>query len=165
MNDTQTSYMTANRAMRKQHRSLSAMRIHRARILAELREAYLSRYARRSSEAKYLPYIIHDNEHIKAAVFGYQEAGFVMLVATDKRVIFLDKKPLFINQDEVTFDVVSGVKLNETVMGATLKLHTRVKDYKLFTMKEASAEHFMQYIETHCLEFNNAARNTYDRLS
>ena len=165
MNDAQANYMTANRAMRKQHRSLSAMRVHRARIMSELHEAYLSRYALRSSEGRYLPYIIRDDEHIKAAVFGYQEAGFVMLVATDKRIIFLDKKPLFINQDEVTFDVVSGVKLNETVIGATLKLHTRVKDYKLYTLNENSAEHFMQYIEMHCIEFNNVLRNTYDRPS
>lgn len=165
MDDAQTNYITANRVMRKQHRSIGAMRIHKLRIRSELRRAYVSRLALKSSESRYLPYIIRDDEHIQAAVFGYQEAGFVMLVATDKRVIFLDKKPLFINQDEVTFDVVSGVKLNETIIGTTLKLHTRVKDYKLFTFNEDSAEFFMNYIETHCLEFNNVLRNTYDRPS
>ncbi len=165
MNDVSTDYMAASRIIKRQHLSLSALRIHRMRITAELKDVFMSRLAIKSSEGRYLPYIIHDDEHIKAAVFGYQEAGFVMLVATDKRVIFLDKKPLFVNQDEVTFDVVSGVKLNETIIGTTLKLHTRVKDYKLFTFNEDSAEHFMHYIETHCLEFNNVLRNTYDRPS
>ena len=162
MNEAQTEYVSMNSLMKKQHRTMGEMRMHRTRIYYEMREAFLSRWALKSSEGRYLPYIIHDHEHIKAAVFGYQEAGFVMLVATDKRVLFVDKKPLFINQDEVTFDVVSGVKINETVAGATLKLHTRVKDYKLFTFNEKSAENFMRFIETRCLEFNNMVRSGYD---
>lgn len=58
------------------------------------------------SEGRYLPEIIHDDEHIKGAWYGRYENGSAMLVATDHQVIFLDRMPLFTASDELT---ISGI--------------------------------------------------------
>lgn len=127
-------------------------KVHRARIDRELKSAGVSRFALASSEAKYLPAIIHHNEHICAAVFGRSKAGLVMLLATDRRIIFLDKKPLFANENEINFSAVNGISWGANGLGATVNLHTRVVDYHLKTLSRKSAEIFAHYIEERCLE-------------
>lgn len=133
--------------------------MHQMRVRLEMQQAGASRNAFRSMEGKYIPHIIHIDEHIQGIVFGYQEVGFAMLIATDKRVLFLDKKPMFTNQDELTYNVVSGVVYNHSFIGTTVVLHTRVKDFKLFTRNKESVETFVHYIELRCLE--NKELDTY----
>lgn len=127
-------------------------KVHRARIERELKAAGVSYFALSSAEAKYLPSIIHHNEHVSAAVFGRCKTGLVMLVATDKRIIFLDKKPLFANEDEINFQAVNGISWGAVGFGATVNLHTRVVDYHIRTLSRKSAEIFAHYIENRCLE-------------
>ena len=62
-------------------------------------------------------------------------------------------------QDEITFDVVSGVSLNHAAIGYTVNLHTRIRDYKIFTFNGVSAKTFINYIEQRCLENTNGKRN------
>lgn len=135
-------------------RSLPAYPANRRnRIRKELLSAGMSRLALYTEESDYLPHIIHDGENIGGIAYGWSKGNFVMLAATNRRVLFLDKKPLFTNVDEVTYNVVSGVKLGSVGLGATLVLHTRVKDYKLFTLNESAARKFVDYIEARAVEF------------
>jgi hypothetical protein len=144
------NYVKRNSIINRRRSEISST--HKQRVQAELKNALLSRWAMRSMEGKYIAQLIHVDEHIEGAVFGYQEVGFAMLVATNWRVIFLDRKPLFMNSDEVNYRVVSGVNNNEVGYGSTVVLHTRVKDYKLFTFNRSSAEQFVHSIETRCME-------------
>ena len=111
-----------NMVVTSPHIKRSDWAVHRMRVRLEMQRAGASHYVLRSMEGRYLPSIIHIDEHVEGIVFGYQEVGFAMLIATDKRIIFLDKKPMFVNEDEVTYNVVSGVGYNNTVVGTTLIL-------------------------------------------
>lgn len=122
----------------------------------------LGRMARLSMESRYLPHIIQPDEKLEAVVYGRSPDGMAMLVATDKRAIFLDKKPLFVNEDEVTYDVVSGVDHSHLGMGSTVILHTRVKDYRIQTMNHRCAQNFVKAIETRCI--NNRRIDKGDSL-
>lgn len=122
------------------------------RIRQQLRSLGVSHAARHSMEARYLPHIIHTDEYIQGVVYGKSEEGLAMLVATDKRAIYLDKKFLFVNVDEITFDVVSGVNHSHVGLGSTITLHTRIKDYTLKTMNEKCAQGFVKAIESRCVE-------------
>jgi len=127
-------------------------KVHRARIRRELKEAGLSSFALGQPEAIYLHRLIHPHEHIGAAVFGRHKAGLVMLVATDLRVIFFDKKPFFSTEDEINFNSVFGVSVGTGGLGATVSLHTRVADYTIRTYNRRSAANFVTFIEQSCLE-------------
>lgn len=104
------------------------------------------------SEARYLPKIIHPTETIGGVVYGRHPEGLAMLIATDKRVIYLNKNPLFTNMDEVTYDVVSGVRHSKAGLATTVTLHTRIKDYPIRSFNNRCASGFVHYIEDRRLE-------------
>lgn len=126
--------------------------LHAARIKTQLKNLGMTRYGLWKMESRYLPHVVHPDETIEAVTYGLAGDSSAMLVATDRRVIFLDKKPLFISQDEITYDVVSGVNYNRAGVGSTVTLHSRVKDYTIQTLNEHCAQQFVSYIETRCLE-------------
>ena len=125
---------------------------HKRRVLQELRDAGASGYGLMHMESHYLPQIIHPNEHIGGVIYGHFEEGFAMLVATDLRVIFLDRKPFFTNQEEITYDVVSGINFGHAGFSSSVTLHTRIKDYHIRTLNLRCADQFVEYIEYRCLE-------------
>lgn len=122
------------------------------RVWKELKNLGMSWAALRTMEGRYLPHIIHDGEHIGGVVYGWSNGSFAMLAATDRRVIFLDRKPLFTDEDEISYDIVSGVDYGSTGLDSTLTLHTRVKDYKIYTFNDKSARGFIDYIESRAIE-------------
>lgn len=125
---------------------------HVQRIKKELVAAGMSTYGLRKAESRYLPHIIHKDEHIGGVVYGLYDGGGGMLIATDKRVIFLDKKPMFTTNDEVSYNVVSGLKINRSAFVNVITLHTRIKDYTLRYVNIECATKFKKYLETRSLE-------------
>lgn len=133
---------------------------HELRIVEDLKRLGTTKFELLTSESNYLPKIIHPKEQLGGVAFGHHELGYSMLIATDRRIIFLDKKPFFANMDDITYDVISGVSLSHAGFGSTLVLHTRIKDYKLLTMNDKSSAIFVDYIETRCLEHEKSNGKT-----
>lgn len=125
---------------------------HQRRIKQELTSAGLSRYALLKNEARHLPNVIHEDEHIIAAINGRSATGSVMLVATDRRVIFLDCKSFYTTLDEISYDVVAGVMHHIQGVYANVILHTRVGEYNLRLVNKFQAHKFVDCIERKRLE-------------
>ena len=138
---------------------------HRDRVMQDLRNLGVTKLGLARMESRYLPHIIHPDEIIGGVVYGHSQDGFVMLIATETRVIFLDKKPLYVNQDEITYYVISGISISHAGVGSTVTLHTRIKDYKIRTYNYKCANNFVEYIETRCLEHNDGNKDRYDQLT
>lgn len=73
-------------------------------------------------------------------------------MATDERVIYYDRKPLFTAMDEISYRVVSGIKVASQGDLTSLTLHTRIGDYTIRLANPASAEAFAHFIEKRALE-------------
>ena len=126
---------------------------HIDRIRKELQEAGLSPYALKKGESKNLPALIHSKEHVHAAIMGRRDmVTNAMLVATDRKVLYLQYSPLFMNTDEITYEVVSGVTFGRQGMTNALVLHTKIGDFKLQLVNAQAAERFITYIEKRRLE-------------
>lgn len=125
---------------------------HQERVKNELKAAGLTKYELWSMEGRYLPHIIHHDEHLGGVIYGASEGRLIMLVATDRRVVALSKKPLFVDEDELNYDMVGGVSFTHAGPGSTVILHTRMKEYPVRTFNSRAAENFVSYIETRCLE-------------
>lgn len=126
---------------------------HYDRVQSELSKAGVSRYGLLRAEGRNLPNIIHPEEHIKAAVYGRTTDGSAMLVATDRRIIFYDKKPLITISDEISYEVVSGIGVNrENGVRASLTLFTRMGEYTIRYASPRAVDTFKSYIETNRLE-------------
>lgn len=130
---------------------------HKERLKHQLKQLGITWAGLRSMEAKHLPHVIHTNEVIGGAVYGRHEYGLAMMVATDRRIIFLDCKPMFTNEDEINYYVVSGISNGNSGLISSITLHTRVKDYKLRTFSPKSVNLFAEFIETRCLEHEDPA--------
>lgn len=132
---------------------------HRQRMHDQLVQCHVSRFAMHMPEIKYLPRIIHDNENIGGIVAGYCDGTPILLVATDHRVIYLDKKPLYFDEKEYSYDVVSGVEVRRAGIGARVTLYTRIDTVSLFTFNAGAYTQFVGYIEVRCLEGDTRTGN------
>lgn len=137
------------------------------RIRQELKQVGVTTFGRAKFASHYLPHILHEDEHIKGAVYGrYNEGtsmlGLVegMLIATDRRVIFLDRKPGFEAMDEFTYDIVSGIQKSYAWPFASITLYTRIANYTLRYANQKCIDIFMHYIEQRRLEsINGTSQN------
>ncbi len=118
----------------------------------ELKAAGMSSHGLRKNEARNLAALLHPDEHVKGVAYGRYTNGSAMLVATDRRILFFDKKPMFQTLDELTYDIVSGIKLTEQFLFSSLILFTRIGNYSLRFINVKSAHVFKKYLENHLLE-------------
>lgn len=131
---------------------MHALTEHQQRVKNELSEAGVTRYGLMKLESRHLPGIILPDEHIDAVAYGLAKRYSAMLVATDRRIIYLDRKPFYTISDEVTYDMVAGVGFNEQKPYASITLHTRIGDYSLRFVRLEPARRFVKYIGLRQLE-------------
>lgn len=121
--------------------------LHRQRVQHELLAAGVTPYGMIKSSSRYLPRIINENEHIKAVIYGVRHSSLVMVAATNQRIIYLDKKPMSVHEDEISYAVASGVQLEVHTFFATVVLHTAIDNYRVRFVNLKCADRFAQYIE------------------
>ena len=132
---------------------------HANRINSELKACGAAAYDIVLPETRYMYHIILPDEHIRGSVYGRYELGRGALVATDRRILFIDKKLLFSHFDEIDFTVVGGVSRTRVWFSGVVTLHTRLGDYKIRTFNQKNARNFVQYIGTRF--FERSAANHY----
>lgn len=106
------------------------------------------------AESRILPNILHEDENILGAIYGFSGLDSVLFVATDKRVVYIDKKFLFTKTEDIAFAAVSGVTFDWLLMSGTLILHTRLGDFKIRIFNKKAAQIFVSCIERNCIEFD-----------
>ena len=114
-------------------------------------------------ETQYLPHILHKDEHIMGSVFGKYKEGRGALIATDQRILVLDKKPGFMHCDELTFMIIGGVTYTRGLLFGYVILHTRLGDFSFRTFNLKNAANFVDYIETKCVQ--NLSLEKYDNVT
>lgn len=124
-----------------------SLEFKKQRIIDELKKAGVTWYGLLKLESRHLPSIINDDEHISGVIYGRSSEGSAMLVATNRRVIYLDRKPFFTTADQISYDTISGVKSNKAGPFYTVVLHTRNNDYKFRFVNSTCARNFINYIE------------------
>lgn len=120
---------------------------HTQRIKRELADAGMTAYGQFKMSSRHLPKIIEKDEHIHGVVYGWRAGGLAMLVATDERIIYLERRPLFSSVDDISYDVVAGVRVIDAGLFPSVDLHTRMGDYMLTYVNPRCAGRFAKYIE------------------
>lgn len=140
---------------------------HAARINNELVAAGMTKFGTLKFSSHYLPHIIHENEHIKAVVYGRHKEGEgpimlseVMLIATDQRVIFLDHKPGYTSVDELAYDIISGVNMSTAALFSSITLYTKIAAITIRFANKKCVEQFVEYIEKRRIQSQDAGRNS-----
>jgi len=150
-NSPQIHSYTTNGAVPK---IVSQSRANYIRVLQRLRELGVRKFGFKWSEVRYLPQLIHPTEQVGGVVQGRSKDGHVLLAATDKRVIFLDTKPLFVRSEDISYDAISALTLEWMGVSGALTMHTRLGDFKLKINNRRTAEIFRSFVEQRCIERN-----------
>lgn len=77
-----------------------------------------------------LPKIMIDGEVIEYVRHGHYAGGFATLVATNHRLLLVDKKPLFLTVEDIRYDMVAEVDYGHQFVGGTIHIRSFSKDLK-----------------------------------
>ena len=133
---------------------------HKVRVMGELREAGFSDYQLGHSEVRQLFEIIENDEHVMAAIYGrVRLRGVAIIVATDKRVIYLDHIPFLDTLDEFNYMSISGISYSANGISWSVTIHTNLGDHTLANVKTSLAKKFTNYIESVCIDQPFGSRN------
>lgn len=104
-------------------------------------------------ETHVLSVILRPAEQLLGIVYGrYRElnenlVGRGALVATDDRIILVDRKPLYLRCEEIEYHVVSGVSYASVGIMGTVTLFTRLGEIHLRTFNQKCANGFVNAVE------------------
>lgn len=129
------------------------------RINSELKAVGVSAYGRWKHPAKWLVNLLRDDEHIEAATYGQSEQGSAMLVATDRRVLFVEGNFMYHSADDFGYDVISGIHSQNTALYECVTLYTKLQTYHLMYVNHASAERFVRLIEDRVAHVGDVAQD------
>ncbi len=103
-------------------------------IEAQLKRIGFNQHAWGRQEVKELPKIILPDEEIFECVNGIYESGFALLVATDVRVLLIDKKPLnYLTIEDLRFDMINEIDYSHRILGAHVDITTGNRELRFHT--------------------------------
>lgn len=86
-------------------------------------------------ELKELQQILMDDEKIIAAAPGRYFGGYALLVATDLRLLLVDKRTFFMTVEDIRYDMVSEVDFSTRIYDVTVHIHTLNKQHDFTSIK------------------------------
>lgn len=102
------------------------------------------------AELRELPNIIHEGEKISECVNGFYEGGVALLVATEMRVLLIDKKPLnYLNVEDLRFDMINEIDYSHRLMGATITISTGGKTLKFKSYNQGRLRNLINLVQEH----------------
>ncbi|MDL2363546.1 MAG: PH domain-containing protein [Patescibacteria group bacterium] len=103
------------------------------------------------TEAKELPNILLADEIIYEVVNGMYDGGFALLVATDVRVLLVDKKPLnYLTVEDFRFDMINEIDYNHRLIGAHISLSAGGKTLKFMSYNQQRLRKLITHVQ-HCI--------------
>ena len=102
-----------------------------SKVLKQLADVGYKTTMFQRSEVKELCNVLHEDEEILQATNGYYEGGFSLLVATDHRLLLVDRKPMFLTLDSIAYSMIQEVTFNYRLLNSTIHIYTsnKVLDY------------------------------------
>ena len=77
-----------------------------------------------------LQHLLMDDEKIVILANGRYFAGFATIVATDIRLLIIDKRPFFLTVEDIRYDMISELDYSSRLMDATLHIFTINKQHR-----------------------------------
>ncbi len=108
-----------------------------------------------STEVAELPGLLMDGEDIALAVNGYYEGGFGLLLATNFRVLIVDKKPFTLNVEDLRYDMISEVTYGARFMTATMHISIPTRTIYFTSWSIEKLHKAMRQIQQHVMDARN----------
>lgn len=103
------------------------------------------------AEIRELPHILLPGEEIYELVNGTYEGGFALAVATDVRLILIDKKPMnYLTVEDFRFDMISEIDYSHRLIGAQIGISTGSRDLRFRSYNQARLRKLIGHVQ-HCM--------------
>jgi hypothetical protein len=107
------------------------------------------------AEVKELCEILLPGETIAQAVNGQYDAGFAMLVATDFRVLLIDKKPKYLTLKDIRFDMITELDYANRLMDSTIRIFTPNRELRFTAFNSARLRKLFTHSQHKVMEIRN----------
>ncbi len=108
------------------------------------------------TEVKELPHILLPDEAIHECVNGIYEGGFALLVATDTRVLLVDKKPLnYLTVEDMRYDLISEIDYSHRLLGANISIASGDKALKFRSYNQQRLRKLVSHVQ-HCKKMQSS---------
>jgi len=104
------------------------------------------------AEIRELADVLLPDEIVEHCVNGQYEGGFAMLVATDQRVLLIDKKPMYLTLEDIRFDMISEIDFNHRIIHASVFLCTPNKSLRFVAYNQARLRKLFHFVQTRVME-------------
>lgn len=112
-------------------------------------------------ELSELPNILLPDEEIYECVNGIYEGGFALLLATDVRVLLVDKKPLnFLTVEDLRFDMINEMDYNHRLIGADISISAGSKVLKFRSYNQPRLRKLIGHVQ-HCMADSKRQQSTH----
>lgn len=104
------------------------------------------------AEKHELKNILVEGEVINHCLNGRYEGGFAMLCATDRRLLLVDKKPLYLTLEDVRYDMISEVDFSHRLLDATMTICTVNKKVTFTSWHNGTLRQLTAYLQDKVME-------------
>lgn len=109
------------------------------------------------AEIRELCNILTDNEEIIGAVNGRYEGGWALLVATNKRLLLIDKKPWYLGLEDIRYDMIAEVDFRGALLDATISIQTLNKTLHFRSARQARLRTMTGFVQQHVMKMRQSA--------
>jgi hypothetical protein len=107
-----------------------------------------------------------NDENIIALTCGRYFGSFALLVATDQRLLLIDKRVFFMTIEDSRYDMISEIDFNMQVYAANLTIYTMNKTHKFTSVKyKRQLRELTNYVQRRVWEFRQANQSPSDQLA
>ena len=115
----------------------------------QLNKIGFKQYGWGRAEVRELPNILLPDEEIYEAANGFYDGGFALLLATDVRVLLIDKKPFnFLTVEDLRFDMINEIDYSHRLLlGATINISTGSKNLRFQSLNQPKLRKLIGHVQ------------------
>lgn len=98
------------------------------------------------AEAGELKNVIQPDERIIQCAYGYYHGGSGLLVATDKRLLLIDKRPFFLNLESIQYEQIRDIDFTPKMLQGILFIETGPKKLIFRSISDARLKNICTFI-------------------
>lgn len=116
------------------------------------------------SEVKRLSSVLRSDEEIHHCIYGYHSDTPVLFVATDQRLLIVDKRFLFLQQQTIQYDEITHLHMGKGLLAATFNIKTKWKRIEFKTYADARLKRLYEYTSELQEQYKQRAHMNYIEL-
>ncbi len=130
-------------------------------LYPQLRAAGLRFNLRGRAEVQQLRSILLPGEVIQHCVYGYYVGGSGLLVATNKRLMMIDKRPLYLHLEELLYESIDESIIYRKLLQAVFFVRSGTKRLKFRSLSDARMKQLYSYVQRRQAEVARDIRDSH----